>query len=144
MKKYVKWILVLFIIFLITGIIVFYFSSNKNSNQPSDATKISTNILNTQVQNETSNDSSNTEKEIRSATQGLEKEISNFSTKIMDEDNNRDNNMEISLSKINGTIVKKGHSFSFNDIVGSPTPNEGYKKAGVFVENKLKKDYGRR
>lgn len=144
MKKNVKWILILFAIFLIAIIIVFYFLSNKNLNQNSDATKISSNVLNAQVQNEALNDASNTEKEIRSSTQGLEKEISNFSTKIMDDDNNRDNNMEISLSKINGTIVKKGHSFSFNDIVGSPTPNEGYKKAGVFVENKLKKDYGRR
>lgn len=81
-------------------------------------------------------------KEIKSATEGLEKEVSSFSTKIMDEDENRDHNMGISASKINGTIVKNGDSFSFNDIVGSPTPDKGYEKAGVFVEDKLKKDYG--
>ena len=103
---------------------------------------MNTNIENNQSKNNTADNQSNTVKEIRSATEGLEKEIASFSTKIMDEDNNRDNNMEISLSKINGTVVKNGDTFSFNDTVGSPTPEEGYEKAGVFVENKLKKDYG--
>lgn len=143
MKKYGKWILVLFVIILIIGAIVYFtFSSNKNSNNPSDATRMSANTSNNQSTNNDSNEQSNVQKEIRSATEGLEKEISSFSTKIMDEDNNRDNNMKISLSKLNGTVVKNGDTFSFNNIVGSPTPEEGYKKAGVFVEDKLKKDYG--
>lgn len=143
MKKYGKWILVLFVIILIIGAIVYFtFSSNKNSNNPSDATRMSTNASNDQSTNNDSNEQSNVQKEIRSATEGLEKEISSFSTKIMDEDNNRDNNMKISLSKLNGIVVKNGGTFSFNDTVGSPTPEEGYKKAGVFVEDKLKKDYG--
>lgn len=81
-------------------------------------------------------------KEIISVTEEQEKEISKFSTKIMDKDDNRDNNMKLSISKINGTVVKNGDTFSFNDIVGSPTPDKGYQKAGVFVEDKLKKDYG--
>lgn len=143
MKRYGKWILVLLVILLIIGAIVYFiFPSNKNSNNPSDATRMSTNTSNNQSTNSASNEQSNVQKEIRSATEGLEKEISSFSTKIMDEDNNRDNNMKISLSKLNGIVVKNGDTFSFNDIVGSPTPEEGYKKAGVFVEDKLKKDYG--
>ncbi len=80
--------------------------------------------------------------EVVSATEGLETELSNFSTKITYEDNNRDNNLKITTSKINNTIVKKGEEFSFNEIAGCPTPDEGYKKAGVFVQNKIKKDYG--
>ena len=147
MKKYGKWILVLIAILIIAGIIIYFaFFSNKNSSEPSEASRMSTNIQNSQstnsTANNTSNEQANVSKEVRSATEGLEKEIASYSTKIMDEDSNRDNNMKISLSKINGTVIKNGDTFSFNDTVGSPTPEEGYEKAGVFVENKLKKDYG--
>lgn len=143
MKKNIKWILILIAILIIIGIILYFsFFPNKNSNSPYNASKMSSNTQNAQNTNNTSNEQSNSSTEIRTATEGLEKEIASFSTKIMDEDNNRDNNMKISLAKINETVVKNNDTFSFNDIVGSPTPNEGYKKAGVFVENKLKKDYG--
>lgn len=143
MGKYGKWIFALTIILIIVGIIIYFtFFSNKNSNNPLNASRMSTNTSNEQSANNTVNEESNVQKEIRSATEGLEKEVSNFSTKIMDEDSNRDNNMKISLSKLSGTVVKNGDTFSFNDTVGSPTPEEGYEKAGVFVENKLKKDYG--
>lgn len=141
MKKYSKWILLLIVILIVVGIIIYFaFFSNENSNGPSEATKMSANVENTNY-NE-ADDNQNVTKEVRSVTEGLGEEISKFSTKIMDEDNNRDNNMKISLSKLNGTVVKNGDTFSFNDTVGSPTPEEGYEKAGVFVENKLKKDYG--
>lgn len=125
MKKYGKWILFFIAILIIAGIIIYFaFFANKNSNSPSEATRLST-----EVQDNSNN-------------QPVEKEISSFSTKIMDEDDNRDNNMEISLSKLNETIVKNGDTFSFNDTVGSPSPDEGYEKAGVFVKDELKKDYG--
>lgn len=143
MKKSAKWILILIAIFIIAGLILYFtFFSNKNTTPPSSGSRMSTNTSNTQIQNETSNEQDNVLAEVRSAAEGMEKEIASFSTKIMDEDDNRDHNMKISLSKINGTIVKNGDTFSFNDIVGSPTPDKGYEKAGVFVENKLKKDYG--
>jgi len=50
--------------------------------------------------------------------------------------------MEISAEKINGTVIKSGETFSFNEIAGNPTPDEGYKKAGVFVNGQKVKGYG--
>ena len=70
-----------------------------------------------------------------------EEEISSFSTKIIDEDSNRDTNMELTCNAINGTIVKKGEEFSFNQVAGNPTPDRGYKKAGIIVNgNSLHKE----
>ena len=45
-------------------------------------------------------------------------------------------------SSSNGTIIKDGEEFSFNKIAGNPTPDRGYKKAGVFIDGELKKGYG--
>lgn len=134
-----KWILIIIAILAIAGIILYFIFNNNTNNSPFNANRMST-----ETKNENSEYSNNetVQKEIRSATQGLEEEISSFSTPIMDKDENRDHNMEISISKINGTVVKSGDSFSFNNIVGSPTPDKGYEKAGVFVEDKLKRDYG--
>ena len=143
-----KWIFIILAIILLSGIaLYFFFSSNSNQNpNPSTGTRMSTdnsNSQNTNYSNSIKQENNETIKnESIGVTEGLEKEIAKFSTKIMEEDNHRDNNMEISLSKLNGTIVKNGDSFSFNKTVGSPTPDEGYEKAGVFVEDKYKKDYG--
>ena len=72
----------------------------------------------------------------------VEKEISNFSTKIIDKDDNRDINMKITCEEINGTVIKVGEEFSFNKIAGNPTPDRGYKEAGIIVKGKLEKGYG--
>lgn len=71
-----------------------------------------------------------------------EKELSNFSTKIIDKDDNRDINMKITCEEINGTVIKVGEEFSFNKISGNPTPDRGYKEAGIIVKGKLEKGYG--
>ena len=71
-----------------------------------------------------------------------EEEISSFSTKIIDDDDNRDTNIRITCNEINGTIIKNGEEFSFNESAGNPTPDRGYKKAGVFIDGELKKGYG--
>ena len=142
-----KWIFILLAILALIGVgIYFFFFSNNYNSAPTPGTRVSTdtqNFQNTNNQNSSKQENTNTtRKESVGVTEGLEKEIAKFSTKIMEEDNHRDNNMEISLSKLNGTIVKDGDTFSFNETVGSPTPNEGYEKAGVFVQDQYKKDYG--
>ena len=146
MKGYGKWIFISILILAVVGLIIYLFFSNKTETPPSDASKMSTDIsVNMQNNNETNQSSDNqiTHKEVISETEHLEeKELSHFSTKIMDDDNHRDNNMDISLSKLNEKVVKNGETFSFNDIVGGPTPEKGYEKAGVFVADKYKKDYG--
>ena len=104
-----KWILVILAIFILIGIgVYFFFFSNSNHNtNPTPGTRVSTD-----TQNSTEQGNNNiTRKESVGVTEDLEKELAKFSTKIMEEDNHRDNNMEISLSKLNGTIVKNGDTF---------------------------------
>lgn len=75
--------------------------------------------------------------------QPTETEISSFSTNILIDDDNRDTNLEITASKINETVVKNGEEFSFNEIVGNPTEEKGYEKAGAFgAHGKKIKTYG--
>lgn len=71
-----------------------------------------------------------------------EDEISTFSTKIIDKDDDRDINIKLTCNEINGTVIKNGEEFSFNKIAGNPTPDRGYKEAGVFINGELKKGYG--
>lgn len=59
-------------------------------------------------------------------------EISTFSTKIYDKSSGRQNNVQITISALNGTIVEPGEEFSFCEIVGKATPDKGYEKAKIF------------
>ena len=131
MKKYILPIIIL-IAFII---LIAYFYFNKfNLN---DAIDYTANRLSVELKNNTvlNNDVSN-EPVI------VEEEISSFSTKIIDEDDARDTNIRITCNAINGTIIKNGEEFSFNKVAGNPTPDRGYKKAGVFIDGELKKGYG--
>ena len=65
-----------------------------------------------------------------------ETELSSFSTKIYTpNDSARQNNITITCSKLNGTVVKPGETFSFCNTVGKATPEEGYQKADIFDKN---------
>lgn len=77
----------------------------------------------------------NTEKEIK------EKEIASFSTNLKG-DEARLNNIRITCNTINGTTIASGETFSFNKIIGSPSPDKGYMEADVFVNKKVEKGYG--
>ncbi len=123
-----KWIFILIGIIIIAAALFFiFFQRNNNNNSPttSGAERISTETENTQ-----------------NSKKLVETEISKFSTKIIVEDDKRDNNLELSASKLNGVVVKDGEEFSFNDTVGNPTPDEGYEKAGIFIGGKKSKGYG--
>lgn len=73
-----------------------------------------------------------------------EENISEFSTKIYStKDTARQTNLEITSSKLNGTVIEPGKTFSFTDTVGKATPEEGYKEADMYDENGNKvKGYG--
>lgn len=74
----------------------------------------------------------------------IETELSSFSTKIYTpNDEARQNNIRITCSKLNGTIVKSLETFSFCDTVGKATPEEGYEKADIFdKDGNVIKGYG--
>ena len=66
----------------------------------------------------------------------VETELSSFSTKIYTPDDEaRQTNIGITCSKLNGTIVEPGQTFSFCETVGKATPEEGYQKADIFDKN---------
>lgn len=48
---------------------------------------------------------------------------------------NRTNNLRVSSASINGTILKPGDVFDFNQVVGWRTAARGYKEAPVFTGN---------
>ncbi len=61
-----------------------------------------------------------------------ETELYSFSTPIKSNSKNRLNNIKITCSRINETVVKSGKEFSFCDIVGQPSSDDGYKPADAF------------
>ena len=65
--------------------------------------------------------------------------ISSFSTKIYTKESERQNNISITCSKLNGTVVKNGSTFSFCNIIGSATSAKGYQEADIFDNDGNKK-----
>ena len=89
--------------------------------------------------NRTSTNVNNTTNEKHNITQISEEEIANFSTKIYSQDSARQNNINITCKTLNGTIVKKGDTFSFCNTIGPSTTSKGYQKADIFDKNGEKK-----
>lgn len=113
--------------------------SNQN-NTNSDESK--TNTQNTNVSNVTSNTTNNntvteSTKPDNSNSQTQETEIASFSTKIYTKDSERQNNISITCSTLNDTIVENGQTFSFCDTVGKATSSKGYQKADVFKDGEV-------
>ncbi len=71
----------------------------------------------------------------------IENVLSEFSTNLSG-DENRLENVRLSCEKINGTILCNGDTFSFNDIIGEPTAEKGYKEADVIVNTTVSKALG--
>lgn len=72
-----------------------------------------------------------------------EEELSSFSTKIYIKEENRQQNVSLTCSKLNGCIVKSGETFSFCNTVGKATSEQGYKKADIFdSDGNIVKGYG--
>ena len=65
--------------------------------------------------------------------------ISSFSTKIYTKESERQNNISITCSKLNGTVVKNGSTFSFCNTVGPATSAKGYQEADIFDNDGNKK-----
>lgn len=116
---------------IITLIIIFVFCTfilcgceNKNNNTTTDINKTSLTI------------------ELPETKEPVEQEIANFSTTIKSKGAGRLNNIRITCSKINGQIVDSMQEFSFEQIIGKSTPEEGYQKADIFVNKQIVQAYG--
>lgn len=117
-------------------IIIIFLGACKDNNETNNTIKNNSeeNIsYNYTVSNVTSNTENNNVIEVNRGETNPETELSSFSTKIYTpNDSGRQNNITLSCSKVNGTIVKSGETFSFCDTVGKATPEAGYQKADIF------------
>ncbi len=57
-----------------------------------------------------------------------------FSTSYGTSSDNRKHNVKLAVDKISGSVLKKGDTFSFNEVVGERTEENGFQNA-VVIEN---------
>lgn len=58
--------------------------------------------------------------------------IGTYSTKLTDKTEGRVHNIKLAISKLDGTKVGPGETFSFNETIGPREENDGYKEAIIF------------
>lgn len=133
------WIILVIFIIIGIGIGIYFFTKNNNSNKSDySAQKTATNQQNNSETTTSTNTNSNTtntsitpqiSNENKPKTEEL---ISSFSTKIYTKDSARQNNISITSSILNETIVANGSTFSFCNTVGQATTTRGYQEADIF------------
>lgn len=145
MKKNIIWVILIIIILLIIGFFLFKNSNNKiynnnnlNLSNFNDLETTDTNIL--KAENRVSNIIKNKNEILNNISS--EKELSSYSTIIKDNAAGRLTNINITCNILNNTIIKSNETFSFNNIVGKPTEERGYKEATVIINNKTEKGIG--
>lgn len=144
-------ILIIFIICI--GIGIYFFSKNNNSNKSDySAQKTATNQQNNSENTTNNNNTNNSVQNNTNTTNTIvapqtptepkpkvEEVISSFSTKIYTKDSARQNNISITCSTLNETIIPNGSTFSFCNTVGQATSAKGYQKADIFDKDGNKK-----
>ena len=63
--------------------------------------------------------------------------LSTYSTRYSTRDRDRTTNLQLAASKINGTVLIPGETFSYNQVVGERTIAAGYKEAPIYVEGEV-------
>ena len=139
-------------LYIITILIVFSFcltgcgdnkkNANINNESNIEVQKISTETsqnkdnYNSIIPKNTQNNAENIKK------QPIETEIAKFSTDILDKAENRQHNIKLACSKINGYKLDPEKTFSFNEVVGKTDEQAGYKTATVIIDEETVQDYG--
>lgn len=63
--------------------------------------------------------------------------ISSYTTKYDASNTNRSGNLKIAADKINGTVLMPGEEFSYNEVVGKRTIQEGYTNAKIYENGQV-------
>ena len=63
--------------------------------------------------------------------------ISSYTTKYDASNANRSGNLRIAAEKINGTVLMPGEEFSFNEVVGKRTVEDGYRDAKIYSNGQV-------
>ena len=69
------------------------------------------------------------------------KTIGSFTTNTTS-NKNRNTNVRLAAEAINGTVIKPGHEFSFNETVGQRTEAKGYKGAAAYNNGEVVQEIG--
>ena len=70
------------------------------------------------------------------------KTIASYSTIFNPNDSARATNIKLTTAKISGYILEPGEVFSFNEVVGEASAENGYKKAPIVLYGEKAIDYG--
>lgn len=137
MKKSL-WIFLILI--LIVGITIFAFNNNKQEdNYTAERTGI--NIEDNEAESEKLDN--NTVINRAEEREENKKDLSEFSTKLPKDTKARYSNIDLACDTLNGTVVKKGETFSLWNVLGCPTKEKGYRKAKTFTSNgEVTQSYG--
>ena len=139
-------ILYIIIFIIIVAILVFVFKDNlfgqkenQNYNSTTNTSRLAqnSNVLgNTEELNKVNNRIENVLSNVEASPAVKEEEIASYSTKVSGSTSNRLTNIRITCEKLNGTTVNTGDTFSFCEITGPSTAEEGYKEATMFLNGK--------
>ena len=139
MKKFASFIFLLLVVFTLSGC-----SKNDEKSTPNDISNTTTSKLSTDIPID--NNSITNVIEIKQAGHDnpiAEIEMASFSTKLSGSPSARTNNINITTSVLDGTVVENGKTFSFCNTVGKPTAERGYQEADAFDrEGNTFKAYG--
>ena len=136
MKKTI--IFLVFVGLLIAGGVWWWNTSRINRNNQQAESDIPNYQAERSVNNTTSDKDTNTNIPVIKK----ETEISNFSTKIYNKDEKRQNNIGIACRTVSTKEVQPGETFSFCSTVGKATTEKGYQEADIYVEGKKEQGIG--
>ena len=125
------------LIIIMLGIGIWTFKENTNNNKNNQNYQAQRSSTDPNSINKT-NSVSNTQ----SITESIEKEIANFSTKIHNKEEARQNNIRITCNSLTNTEIKPGETFSFCNTVGKATKEKGYQEADIYVDGEKKQGLG--
>lgn len=133
MKKYL-WIFIFFA--LVTGITFWFLQQGNQNKENYTAEKTGTEIENSYTNLENDVEENN-------LLPKQSEELSKFSTRLPKDTKERYSNIKLACKTLNGTIVKKGETFSLWNVLGCPTKEKGYRKAKTFTSGgKVIQSYG--
>ena len=136
-----KVFLFIVLIGIMLGIGIWMFKTNNDSTNY-QAQRSSTNPNNTNTDEKEKTNSTQNTINTQQETKHIEKEIANFSTKIHNKEEARQNNMRITCDSLTNTEIKPEEIFSFCNTVGKATKEKGYQEADVYVDGEKKQGLG--
>lgn len=68
--------------------------------------------------------------------------LASYTTSYATSNNNRSNNIALAASKLNGTVIMPGETFSYNGTIGKRTAAAGFKEAGAYSNGQVVTEVG--